>query len=448
MNENFDKINITDISPATYNPRKISNEEYNKLSNSLSEFGVISPIIINLKNKHIIGGHMRFDVLYDEYITDGSYEELNLIRVGDIGWVFPSTDLKVNDLSTEKAMNIALNKISGEWDIPKLENLLIDLDVDDFNLDLTGFDNMDLKEFDIDLKTNITLESPSEKLQKEIEKEIPLKEQNQKEYLENKTDTHFNDYEDEDIEGDNVTVYGEQEDNENILEEDESTPSIDEITTDIKRGDLFQLGNHRLLCGDATDKEDMGLLMDGVKVDTVFTDPPYDLKDVSYIKSIKDYVEDANIFVMNSDDNIVEYLKVSDFKFVQFFVANFMFTLPRQNRAYLQHILVSHETVGDALHCRNIGKGLRSVINMKYRGFLKDDPTPHRHQKSLDFVKFILEHYVVDSVLDLFGGSGTTLIVCEELGVDCFMMELEPKFVQVIIDRYERLTGDKAVKIN
>ena len=79
-NADFDKINITDIAPATYNPRKISNTEYNKLPNSISEFGVISPIIINLKNNHIIGGHQRFDVLYDEYITDGSYEELNLIR--------------------------------------------------------------------------------------------------------------------------------------------------------------------------------------------------------------------------------------------------------------------------------------------------------------------------------------------------------------------------------
>ena len=111
MSNDFDKINIADISPATYNPRKISNTEYNKLSNSLNEFGVISPIIINLKNNHIIGGHQRFDVLMDEYISDGSYEELELIRLGDIGWVFPSTDLRVKDLSTEKAMNLALNKV-------------------------------------------------------------------------------------------------------------------------------------------------------------------------------------------------------------------------------------------------------------------------------------------------------------------------------------------------
>ena len=169
--DSFEKINIEDIIPANYNPRQISNADYNKLSKSINEFGVISPIIINLKNNHIIGGNQRWGAIYDEYINDGSYEELNLIRVGDIGWAFPSTDLKVKDLSTEKAMNLALNKISGEWDIPKLENLLIDLDVDDYDLDLTGFDNMDLQEFNIDLKTNITLPSPQEQLKNTLEKE-------------------------------------------------------------------------------------------------------------------------------------------------------------------------------------------------------------------------------------------------------------------------------------
>lgn len=435
----YDTINIEDITPSTYNPRKISNTEYNKLSRSINEFGVISPIIINLKNNHIIGGHQRYEVLYDEYLDNGEYEELNLIKVGDIGWAFPSTDLKVENLSTEKAMNIALNKISGEWDVPKLETLLIDLDVDDYNLDLTGFDNLDLQEYDIDLKTNINLPSPQEQLKKELKKEEPLKEQNKKEYIEQQKEQDTEKVTDTQ---DNVTVYGETHEENEITNTD-----IEEITTDIKHGDLFQLGEHRLLCGDSMNNTDVKKLMDGTKADTVFTDPPYDLKDISYIKSIEEYCENANIFIMNSDDNIVEYLRHSNFKFIQFFVANFMFTLPRQNRAYLQHILVSHEIIGDALHCRNIGKGLRSVINMKYRGFLKDDPTPHKHQKSIDFVKFIIEHYAVENVLDLFGGSGTTLIACEELGLKCYMMEVEPKFVQVIIDRYEKLTGNKSIKL-
>lgn len=64
----FDKINISDIKESTYNPRTINDREYNKLSNSISEFGVISPIIINLRNNHIIGGHQRYNVLFDKYI--------------------------------------------------------------------------------------------------------------------------------------------------------------------------------------------------------------------------------------------------------------------------------------------------------------------------------------------------------------------------------------------
>ena len=331
----YDTINIEDITPSTYNPRKISNNEYNKLSRSINEFGVISPIIINLKNNHIIGGHQRYEVLYDEYLDNGEYEELNLIKVGDIGWAFPSTDLKVENLSTEKAMNIALNKINGEWDVPKLETLLIDLDVDDYNLDLTGFDNLDLQEYDIDLKTNITLPSPQEQLKKELKKEEPLKEQNKKEYIEQQKKQNTEKVTDNQ---DNVTVYGETHEENEITNTD-----IEEITTDIKHGDLFQLGEHRLLCGDSMNNTDVKKLMGDIKADTVF--------------------------------------------------------------AY------------------------------------------HNNQKSVDFVKSILEYCNQDVVLDLFGGSGTTLIACEELGLKCYMLEVEPKFVQVIIDRYEKLTGDKAIKL-
>lgn len=201
----FEKIKITDIKPSTYNPRKISNTEYNKLSKSISEFGVISPIIINLRTNHIIGGHQRFDVLYDEYISNGEYEELNLIRVGDIGWAFPTDDLSVKDLSTEKAMNLALNKISGEWNIPQLENLLIDLEVDGYDLDLTGFDNMDLQEFNIDLKHNINLPSPQEQLQQAIDEDREFVEDNNgfKKSRNNNNSGGSNG---------GVTVYGEQED--------------------------------------------------------------------------------------------------------------------------------------------------------------------------------------------------------------------------------------------
>lgn len=140
----FKEIKITDITPAKYNPRVISDDDYNKLSESITEFGFVDPIIINLKNNRIIGGHQRYNVLVEEYFGRDD-DKLICIPLGDIGWVFPSDNLVIEDEAHEKALNVALNKISGQWDNEKLHNLLVDLEVDDFDLDLTGF-----KEYEID----------------------------------------------------------------------------------------------------------------------------------------------------------------------------------------------------------------------------------------------------------------------------------------------------------
>ena len=140
----IEKIKITDIVPADYNPRLISESETNKLKNSLSTFGLVDPIVINLKNKHIIGGHQRFDVLIDQHLEDNKiFDELNLIKLGDIGWVFTDTDLRIESEDHEKALNLSLNKISGEWDTEKLFVILEELEVNNFNIDLTGFDGFD-----------------------------------------------------------------------------------------------------------------------------------------------------------------------------------------------------------------------------------------------------------------------------------------------------------------
>ena len=139
----FEKIKISDIEPAEYNPRKISKKEYKKLSNSISEFGLVDPIIINLKNMHIIGGHQRYDVLRQEYDEGRLFGDLELIRLGDIGWVFTETKLNIKSDEHEKALNIALNKISGQWDFDALDNVLGELNSVDFDITLTGFDSFD-----------------------------------------------------------------------------------------------------------------------------------------------------------------------------------------------------------------------------------------------------------------------------------------------------------------
>ena len=148
------KIKLTDITPASYNPRKISESEKQKLRNSLDTFGVVDPIIINLKNNHIIGGHQRYEVLLDKFMeNNGFFEELELIRLGDVGWAFPSSDLKIESEDHEKALNLALNKISGEWDTPKLEELLSELDTSELDISLTGFDELDLEGLDTQIFT-------------------------------------------------------------------------------------------------------------------------------------------------------------------------------------------------------------------------------------------------------------------------------------------------------
>ena len=135
------KIKVEDIVPADYNPRKISDDELGRLETSIKEFGFVDPIIINLKNNRIVGGHQRFKIIQKKGI-----DELNLLRLGNVGWAFVETDLKVKDGNYEKALNIALNKISGEWDTGKLDLILEDLAFDGFDVSLTGFD-VDLDSF-------------------------------------------------------------------------------------------------------------------------------------------------------------------------------------------------------------------------------------------------------------------------------------------------------------
>lgn len=145
MDVELEKINIKDITPASYNPRKIRDEEFRSLIKSMDKFGVVDPLTVNLKNNTIIGGHQRYSVLYQQ----DDNQDLYLLRLGDIGWVFPSDDLRIEDEAHEKALNLALNRIKGEFDVIKLNPILEELS--EFNLDsLTGFDvSLDAINYDI-----------------------------------------------------------------------------------------------------------------------------------------------------------------------------------------------------------------------------------------------------------------------------------------------------------
>lgn len=154
-------IKITEIEPADYNPRLMSEIERTKLRNSMETFGIVDPIIVNLKNNRIIGGHQRYEVLLEKAMEDNEFvKELNLIRLGQIGWAFPDDDLEVKDDNYEKALNLALNNIEGEFDLPKLEPLLTELDDLGFDLELTGFSSLDLTE--LNLENSLVFAQPSE----------------------------------------------------------------------------------------------------------------------------------------------------------------------------------------------------------------------------------------------------------------------------------------------
>ena len=149
---NISKIKLTDFKPADYNPRHMPEDEKQRLRTSIESFGLVDPIIVNLKNNRIIGGHQRWDVLVDMVMesTTLAEKEYNLLTLGDVGLIFDK-DNTIKNEDYEKALNIALNKISGEWDYSKLSNVLDDLKLNHFNLELTGFDDLELDNFDTDL---------------------------------------------------------------------------------------------------------------------------------------------------------------------------------------------------------------------------------------------------------------------------------------------------------
>ena len=161
----FTKININDIKPADYNPRIMKPSEQLKLKKNLETFGLVDPIIVDLTdNNTVIGGHQRLEVLKD--INPDM--DLKLLKLNDIGLVFWETDFKIKDKNDQKALNLSLNKITGEFDYTKVDDLLVELNDDNYLIELTGFDESDLNleetSMDIDLDDIIFKEEEPNKI--------------------------------------------------------------------------------------------------------------------------------------------------------------------------------------------------------------------------------------------------------------------------------------------
>ena len=372
------KVDINELISPEYNPRQITDDEMEKLKNSINEFGYVAPIIVNKYNNHIIGGNQR-------------YEALKSLGYTDVDVVFVDEP----DLNREKALNIALNKISGEWDFVKLADIIDELELNDFDIPLTGFDEQELENFYIE-------------------------EENPKEH--------------EPVE---------------VAEDDYDEPDDLEVT--VQTGDIYILGNHRLMCGDSTKKEDVALLMEGKQADMVFTDPPYDLEDNYSTIIFKNAKANAEIFIMTNERKLAHIIVKYDKYFRRLFAVDFKVArLINSNAPMTQVDFIGHFRKEPPTTFNNLNDHFTTLIESPKTSKTQEHNFNHKHCKNITLPSEFIKHFSneKENILDLFGGSGSTMIACEQLNRNCYMMELSPHYCQVIIDRWEQFTGKKALKLN
>ena len=227
-------------------------------------------------------------------------------------------------------------------------------------------------------------------------------------------------------------------------EDDFEIPNV--IKTDIVSGDLFEIGEHRLLCGDSTCSDTVAKLMNGDKADMVFTDPPYEI-DLDY-SNILLFSENCHVFIFNNDRAIIRQLFKSPLELKKFFIFHHSGTaIPQEggHETFLDHVLVSHETNGKPKVRYNKGDGTRSVIKGEYR---RSDN--HKHEKPQTIISPIIKGYSNEGniILDLFLGSGSTMVASHQLKRKCYGMELDPKYCDVIVNRMRKIDPTLIIKRN
>ena len=229
-----------------------------------------------------------------------------------------------------------------------------------------------------------------------------------------------------------------------IVEDD--APEVDNQAEPItKLGDIWQLGRHRLMCGDSTNAETVARLMGGQKADIIFTDPPYGMNAVSKSGVLsKNYKND----IMNDDTNEVA---ISAFLLSQklfptakqvWFGANYYTECLPSSECWV--VWDKNNGASDQTDCELAWTNFRSVVRQFTMASEKTNrvhPTQKPVRLFAEIVKKFENKERFDTVVDLFGGSGSTLIACEQLNRTCYMMELDPKYCDVILQRYINLNG-------
>lgn len=382
----MDKRKITNLKNWDKNPRSIKDKDFDRLKKQIQTLGQYKPLLIT-EDGTVLGGNMRLR----------AYKELGIEEV----WV------SVVDAPTEeKKLEYALsdNDRAGFYDEDLLANLIPD------------YPEFNWQDYAVDLKE-------PQNLQDLIDKFTPV-------------------------------------------EEDE----VPEVPTEpiSKLGEVYQLGRHRLMCGDATKIEDVEKLMDGQKADMVFTDPPYG---VNYEGKTKDKLtiendENTNIFqeaVANisismklgasiyvccpAGDNFLDFITAFDGEFKQsstIIWAKDTFVMGHGDYHY-QHEPILYGWIKSAKHQFYGDRTQTTVWNINRPKSSKEHPT----MKPIELIVKALRNSSKedDLILDPFGGSGSTLIACEQTDRTCYIMEIDPKYCDVIRKRYENFVDKNKEKV-
>lgn len=390
------KKNTADLLPADYNPRKDlkpGDAEYEKLKRSIEQFGYVEPVIWNKTTGRVVGGHQRLKVLMDMGMTEVDCVVVEM------------------DEDKEKALNIALNKISGDWDKDKLALLIADLQGTDFDVSLTGFEPAEI-------------------------------------------DDLFKDTLKDGVKDDDFNVGAELE-----------KPTM------TKPGDIWTLGRHRLICGDSTKAETYDLLMGSTKANLVITDPPYNVNYEGSAGKIKNdnmaddafynflldaytqmhsvMADDASIYVFHADTEGLNFRRA--FADAGFYLSGCCIwkkqslVLGRSPYQW-QHEPCLYGWKKNGKHQWYTGRKETTIWEFDKPKKNGDHPT----MKPIPLLAYpIMNSSISNSVvLDPFGGSGSTLIACEQTDRICYTVELDEKFCDVIVKRYiEQVGGSDEVSV-
>lgn len=265
---------------------------------------------------------------------------------------------------------------------------------------------------------------------------------------------------------------GTQATDEREASEDDFDETKDEVPTICKDGDIWQLGSHRLMCGDSTDPGSVALLMNGEKADMCFTDPPYGMKLDTDYSSMEGFSHGGKYEAGHVDDfkpDMVDAVLRLNAKETFMWGADYYADLlpDRNSGSWIvwdkranEGGTIAEDKSSDKMFgscfelCWSKNRHKRDIARVKWAGLFgmnqtTDDKRWHPTQKPVALVQWFFDQYGKEGeiVADLFGGSGTTLIAAEQLGRRCFMMELDPHYCDVIIARWEKLTGQKAERL-